>query len=218
MTEIRQIAFVAYPGMSPLEIVGPLTVLRDMKLGTPYRSVVVAEHTSALGTDTAIGLEPARSFADVPRPFAVFVPGGGTAAVEAAKNPAIVDYVRTAAAAAQIIGSTGNGALVLAAAGLLAGRRVATHWAWADEIESHGASVVRDRWVEDGRLLTAAGGTAGIDAMLHLTGRLRSRRAARLAQLWMEYDPEPPFGRPESIDAASTLGVALRDRRPGAVA
>ena len=129
MGKQKLIAFVAYPGVSPLDLVGPLTVLRDLKLGTPYRTVVVAADTSMLASDTPMGIVPARSFADVPNPFAVFVPGGGPAAVEAMRNEAVLEYVRMVGANAQIVGSTGNGALVLGAAGLLRGRRVASHWA-----------------------------------------------------------------------------------------
>ena len=210
--EKRLIAFVVYPGVTPLDLVGPLTVLRDLKLGTPYRTVVVGERLEALATDTSLHVTPARTFADVPAPYAVFVPGGGTATIRAMQDQALLSYLQQAAGSAEIVGSTGNGALLLAAAGLLDGRRAATHWAYADLLEDHGATPVADGWVEDGRFLTAAGGTAGIDAMLHLTARLRSLSAARLAQLWMEYDPQPPFGRPDAVAASSELGAHLRDR------
>ena len=208
----RLIAFALYPGVTPLDVVGPLTVLRDLRIGTPYRTVVVAERLEALPTDTNLHVTPARTFAEVQAPFAVFVPGGGTNTIEAMADRALVTYVRRAAASATIAGSTGNGALVLAAAGLLDGRRAAIHWAYANLLRERGAVPVADRWVDDGRFLTAAGGTAGIDAMLQLTARLRSVSAARLAQLWMEYDPQPPFGRPAAIEASGELGAHLRAR------
>ena len=191
--EKQLLAFPVYLGVMPLDLVGPLTVLRNLT-GTAYRTVVVGERTDRLPTDTALQVAPAATFADVPAPFAVIVPGGGPATVAAMADKALVGYVRSAAATAQLVGATGNGALVLAAAGLLTGRRVAAHWAYAEQLESLGATWVRERWVEDGRCLTAAGGTAGIDAMLALLARLKSRSAAQLAQLFMEYDPEPPFG------------------------
>jgi transcriptional regulator GlxA family with amidase domain len=115
-----------------------------------------------------------------------------------------------------VVGATGNGALVLAAAGLLAGKRVAAHWAYAEQLESHGVTWTRKRWVEDGRFLTAAGGAAGIDMMLALLARLRTRSAAGLAQLFMEYDPEPPFGRPDPAAADAELAALLRTPRPRA--
>jgi transcriptional regulator GlxA family with amidase domain len=191
--QLRQIAFTLYPGVSPLDLVGPLTVLRDLKVGSPYRTVVVGADRGSMPTDTSMRMIPAATFADIPEPFAVFVPGGGHATLDAMADESLLAYVRTAAGHATVIGATGNGALILGAAGLLRGRRVATHWAYADLLEAVGATYVPDPWVEDGPYLTAAGGTAGIDAMLHWTARLKSASRARLAQLAMEYDPQPPF-------------------------
>jgi transcriptional regulator GlxA family with amidase domain len=184
-------AFTLYPGVTPLDLVAPLTALRDLP---PYRTVVVGNTIDPLETDTPIQLMPAQTFAEVPHPFAVIVPGGGTGTIRAMKDRALLSYVRSAAETAEIVGSTGNGSLILAAAGLLEGRRAATHWAYAQLLESLGANYSRERWVEDGKLLTSAGGTAGLDAMLHLIARLKGVSRANLAQLAAEYDPQPPFG------------------------
>jgi transcriptional regulator GlxA family with amidase domain len=207
--EKQLLALLVYPGVTPLDLVGPLTVLRNLT-GTAYRTVVVGEHTDRLATDTALHVVPAATFADVPAPFAVIVPGGGPATVAATADEALVGYVRTAAATAQLVGATGNGALVLAAAGLLTGRRAAAHWAYAEQLENSGATWVHEPWVEDGRFLTAAGGVAGIDAMLALLARLKSRSSAQLAQLFMEYDPEPPFGPLGPDRGDPDLAVRLR--------
>jgi transcriptional regulator GlxA family with amidase domain len=210
--EKRLLAFPVYPGVTPLDLVGPLTVLRNLT-GTAYRTVVVAESTDRLPTDTALRLVPAATFAEVPAPYAVIVPGGGPATVAAMADEALIGYVRSAADTAQIVGATGSGALILAAAGLLTGRRAAAHWAYAQRLESHGVTWARERWVEDGRFLTAAGGGAGIDAMLALLARLKSRSAAGLAQLFMEYDPEPPFGPLGPDRGDPGLGALLRNPR-----
>jgi transcriptional regulator GlxA family with amidase domain len=200
----KMIAFAVYPGLTPLDLVGPLTVLRNLT-GTPYRSVVVGRRVEELPTDTSLGVVPTATFAEVATPYAVIVPGGGAATLTAMRDEALLGYVRSAAATAELIGSTGNGALVLAAAGLLTGRRAAVHWAYAETLQAMGATYARERWVEDGRFLTAAGGAAGIDMMLALLARLKSRSGAELAQLFMEYDPEPPFGRIEPGDADREL-------------
>ncbi len=168
--------------MTPLDLVGPLTVLRNL-YGTPYRTVVVGERREQLETGTALRVLPAATFAEVPQPFAVVVPGGGAATVAAMHDQALVGYVRSAAATAELVGATGNGALLLAAAGLLEGRRAAVHWAYAEQLARLGATVVPERWVEDGRFLTAAGGSAGIDTVLALLARWKSRSGAQLAQL-----------------------------------
>jgi len=198
--------------VTPLDLVGPLTVLRNL-FGTPYRSVVVGERVEELASDTALRLVPVATFADVPEPFAVIVPGGGAATLEAMQNQTLIGYVRSAAANAEVVAATGNGALVLAAAGLLEGHRAAVHWAYGELLETYGATWARERWVEDGRFFTAAGGSAGIDMMLALLARWKSRSGAELAQLFMEYDPEPPFGRLNPADADADLAGALRTPR-----
>ncbi len=189
--EKKVVAFAVYPGVTPLDLIGPLTVLRNLP---PYRTVVVGERSEPLGTDTRLRLIPARTFGEVPAPFAVIVPGGGSATLQAMRDESLLAYLRAAAETAEVVGSTGNGALVLAAAGLLAGRRAAIHWAYGELLESLGAQYAQARWVEDGKFLTAAGGSAGIDMMLYLVSRLKSESGAKLAQLATEYDPQPPFG------------------------
>jgi transcriptional regulator GlxA family with amidase domain len=210
--EKKLIAFPVYPGVTPLDLVGPLTVLRNL-YGTPYRTVVVAERIEPLATDTALQLVPAATFADVPAPYAVVVPGGGPATVDAMQDQALLGYLNSTAATAEVVGATGNGALLLAATGLLEGRRAAAHWAYADQLESLGASWAPEPWVEDGPFLTAAGGAAGIDMMLVLLARLKNRPAAQLAQLFMEYDPEPPFGHLDRAGGDAELGTLLRAPR-----
>jgi transcriptional regulator GlxA family with amidase domain len=201
--EKKLFAFTLYPGVTPLDLVGPLTVLRDLGPRWPFRTVVVGERIAPMDTDTPLLMVPAKAFREVPDPFAVVVPGGGAATIRAMKDEALLAYVRSAAAKAEVVGSTGNGALILAAAGLLAGRRAAIHWAYGDLLESLGATHARERWVEDGKFLTAAGGSAGIDMMLSLVARLKSESSAKLAQLATEYDPQPPFG---GIDWSSADG------------
>ena len=201
--EKKVIAFTLYPGVTPLDLVGPLTVLRELGIGWPFRTVVVGKRIAPLDTDTPLQMIPAQTFGEVPAPFAVIVPGGGAATLQAMQDEALLAYLRSAAATAEIVGSTGNGALILAAAGLLQGRRAAIHWAYGELLERLGATCARERWVEDGKFLTSAGGSAGIDMMLHLVARLKNKSRARLAQLFVEYDRQPPFG---GIDWSSVDG------------
>lgn len=190
----KVIAFTLYPGVTPLDLVGPLTVLRPAGIGWPFRTVVVGERIEAMTSDTALQMVPTQMFAEVSAPFAVIVPGGGVAAVRAAEDEALLAYVRSAARTAALVGSTGNGALVLAAAGLLDGRRAAIHWSYAEQLERLGAVPTRERWLHEGNLLTAAGGSAGIDAMLHVVSWYGGVAGAAMAQVASEYDPDPPFG------------------------
>jgi transcriptional regulator GlxA family with amidase domain len=209
-TEKKLLAFTLYPGVTPLDLVGPLTVLRNLGPGWPFRTVVVGERVTAMTTDTPLQLIPAATFHEVPTPFAIIVPGGGPAAVEAMHNEPLLAYVRAAAETAEVVGSTGNGALILAAAGLLHGRQAAIHWAYREQLEGAGARYVRDRWLDQGKFLTAAGGTAGIDLMLHLVARSKNESSAKLAQLFTEYDPQPPFGGIDSSLIQRSYSYASR--------
>jgi transcriptional regulator GlxA family with amidase domain len=192
--EKKLIAFPVYPGVTPLDLVGPMTILRTLGR-TPYRTVVVGDRLDEVPTDTPLRLRPTATFADVPDPWAVIVPGGGPATLMATADDALVGYVRSASRHAELVGSTGNGALVLAAADLVRGKPAAIHWAFREALEELGGVYSSERWAEDGRLLTAAGGTAGIDmALLARKTRLKIS-GTRTAQLFTEYDPQPPFGR-----------------------
>ncbi|HEX6872241.1 MAG TPA: DJ-1/PfpI family protein [Micromonosporaceae bacterium] len=204
------IAFTLYPGVTPLDLVGPLTVLRNLANGTRYRTVVVGSRIEPARTDTPLLMLPGMTYEEAPRPYAVFVPGGGAATVDAMTDEPLLAYLRSAAATAELIGATGNGALILAAAGLLGGRRTAVHWAYADLLEAMGTRVSQDRWVHDGRLLTSAGGSAGIDMMLYLLAKIKGRASAELAQLFLEYDPEPPFGVMDRSRIDGELTALLR--------
>jgi transcriptional regulator GlxA family with amidase domain len=208
----KVLAFPVYPGVTPLDLIGPLTVLGTPGIGgTRYRTVVVGERAEPLATDTPLQLVPEATFAEVPDPWAVIVPGGGAATLGATEDEAQLSYVRSAARGAQVVGSTGNGALVLAAADLLRAERAAVHWAFREPLEELGAIPAPERWLADGRLRTAAGGTAGIDMALPLLARLRGRATARFGQLSAEYDPQPPFGRVGPDPADDELARTLRD-------
>ncbi|HZB51670.1 MAG TPA: DJ-1/PfpI family protein [Mycobacteriales bacterium] len=208
----RVIAFPVYPGVTPLDLIGPLTVLKTPGIGGErYRTVVVGERAEPLATDTPLQLQPAATFADVPSPWAVIVPGGGAATLAATEDEALLAYVRSAAPGAQVVASTGNGALVLAAADLLRGARAAVHWAYREPLEELGAVPTPERWLVDGRLHTAAGGTAGFELALLLLARLRGRAIAGFGQLSAEYDPQPPFGRVGPDPADDELARTLRD-------
>lgn len=190
------IVFLVYPGLTVLDLIGPLEVFASANehMAQPFRIVVAGETLSAVGTDTPVKLTPDVTLDDARRPFGVVVPGGGRPALAAMGNRALTDYLKEAAEGAEFVASVCTGALILGAAGLLEGRRATTHWAYASVLEKLGATYVAERWVEDGKVITAAGVSAGIDMALHLLARLAGEEVARRTQLGIEYEPAPPLG------------------------
>jgi transcriptional regulator GlxA family with amidase domain len=163
--------------------------------------VVVAERIEPLRTDTPVTITAGRTFAEVPEPYAVVVPGGVTPTIRALTDEHLLSYLRQASAGAEWTTSVCTGARLLGAAGLLEGRRATTQWLYRDMLRAFGAKLVAERWVEDGRLITAAGVAAGIDMALYLVRRIAGDDVARAVQFGIEYDPQPPLG-PLDWDAA----------------
>lgn len=191
--ENRIIAFVMYEGLTALDLIGPLTTLG--RLGDPYQAVTVAEHTDAMPVSGGLlQMAATHRFDDISSPYCVIVPGGGMPTIRAMANRKIHAFLKPAAEQATIVGSVCTGSLILAATGLLEGRQATTHWGYRPELEKLGATYVRQRWVEDGKFITAAGVSAGIDMGLYLAARLTSEEQAKNIQLGIEYDPAPPFG------------------------
>ena len=208
----RTIAFVTYPGFTLLDLVGPITTFLGLTrglIGTSrhYRTVCVGERVEPIESDTPMALVPDKAFEDVPAPFGIIVPGGGVSALKAMGNERILDYLRFAAHGAEIVGSVSTGAFLLAAAGLLEGRQATTHPAYGEPLKRLGADYVQRGWVEDGRFITAAGVSGGIDMALHLVARLKGEPDAKSIQTVIEYDPDPPFGAIEHNGGVNGNGL-----------
>jgi len=191
----RDIAFVIYPGLTVFDLVGPLQVFSALsRIAPQFRPQVVAEHAGPVTTDIGVRMVPNGIFADLPHPYAFFVPGGDTATLNAMTNPAIRRYIRTAAQDADWIVSVCTGALILASVGLLEGCDVTTHWAYTRFLENLGAHYVQKRWTVNGNIVNSAGVSAGIDMALYMVSRLTDEETARKVQWLIQYDPQPPFG------------------------
>jgi transcriptional regulator GlxA family with amidase domain len=218
--ETKTIAFVAYPGLTPLDLIAPMTTFLGLTRGLvgtsrQYRTVVVAEHPEPIGSDTPMAVVPDNAFEEVPAPFALIVPGGGMAALETMGNERLINYLRFAEHGAEIVGSVSTGAFILAAAGLLEGRQATTHPAYAELLRKLGVNYVQRGWVEDGRYITAAGTSGGIDMTLSLVARLKNEQESKNIQTVIEYDPHPPFGGLEQDGGAGEdrLATMLAEQR-----
>jgi transcriptional regulator GlxA family with amidase domain len=191
----KTIAFVLYPGLTVFDLAGPLQIFTGVSELVPeYRAVVVGERVETMNTDIRVNMIPTHTFEEVPNPSVLLVPGGDVPTLRAMGNEPIRNYVRSAAETAEVAGSICTGALILASVGLLEGRQATTHWAYYKVLEQFGATYVRKRWVEDGKFISSAGVSAGIDAALALAARLTDEETARRVQRSLGYDPHPPFG------------------------
>lgn len=191
----RTIAFALYPGLTPLDLVGPLQVLSVLAQFDPtYEVVVVGATKDPVGSDTPLRLAASHTFDEVAQPYAIVVPGGTEGTFAALADERLIGWARQAGASAEVIGSVCTGSLVLGTAGLLEGRKATTHWSSLHVLARLGATPVTERIVEDGPVITAAGVSAGIDWALHLVGKLAGEERARQVQLMIEYDPQPPLG------------------------
>lgn len=193
-----RIVFALFPGMTQLDFTGPHQFLSRL----PGAEVIVA---SAAGGDVAAeGLifGATVALATVATCDLLCVPGG-VPALEAALDPAFCNEVRRLGSMARYVTSVCTGSLILGAAGLLAGRRAACHWAWRHLLPLFGAIPDPARVVRDGPVITGGGVTAGIDFALVVLAEIGGEDLARSVQLGLEYAPAPPFdsGRPETAPA-----------------
>lgn len=195
-----QIAIVLFDRFTALDAVGPYEMLGR----TPGDEIVfVAERTGPVRNDRgSLSLVADRTLADVPSPDLVVVPGGPGQS-DQMENEALLGWLRTADATSTWTTSVCTGSLLLAAAGLLTGRRATSHWLALDVLEAYGAEPTGERVVTDGKYVTAAGVSSGIDMALTLLGRIAGDEHAMTVQLLTEYDPQPPYdaGSPQKAPA-----------------
>jgi len=200
-----QIAIGLYPGFTALDAIGPYQVFANV----PGADVVLcAERRGALDDDNGLlHLRVEHTFAEVPTPDVLLVPGGLVTRRIASQNGPIVDWIRAAHSTTTYTTSVCTGALLLGAAGLLAALRATTHWMAYDHLRAYGAGPTEQRVVVEGKVVTAAGVSAGIDLALTLVGWTHGAETAQAIQLGIEYDPQPPF----DAGAPSKAPTAIRD-------
>lgn len=211
-----RIAIGLYDDFTSLDALGPFQVLSAL----PDAEVTfVAAQAGPVTDDTGFLTVTARkSFAELPDPDLLLVPGGLVTAGLVPDHP-IVAWIARAHPTTQWTTSVCTGALLLAGAGVLDGVEATTHWGAFDDLARLGARPVRERVVRRGKVVTAAGVSAGIDMALTLVAEIAGADYARTVQLMLEYDPQPPFdaGAPEKagpkvVDGAMAGMVALLAR------
>ena len=197
-----RIAIGLYERFTSLDVMGPFQVLSSL----PGAEVTfVAEKAGPVTDESGFLTVTARaSFDDLPHPDILLV-GGGTITGTLVPHHPIVGWIARAHPRTTWTTSVCTGALLLAGAGVLKGVEATTHWAAMGELESLGAVPVRERVVRRGKIITAAGVSAGIDMGLTLAGAIQGAEFAQALQLILEYDPAPPFdtGSPEKAGPAA---------------
>jgi putative intracellular protease/amidase len=206
-----QIAILLYDRFTTLDAVGPYEVLSRLP---DTRVIFTSEKPGPVTADTGmLTLVAEAALADMPHPDIVLVPGGPGQEQQMADGP-VHEWLRAADAVSSWTTSVCTGSLILAAAGLLTGRKATSHWLALDQLPGYGAEPVSKRVVMDGKYITAAGVSAGIDMALELAGRIAGDPAACAIQLMIEYDPQPPYqaGSPDKAPADLVTGLRSRSR------
>ena len=187
---MTEIAILLFDGITALDAVGPYEVLQRLPgarlrmLGARRGPVRTHEGSLSLGVDSELS--------ECPHPQLLLVPGG-YGVDRLLRDEATLSWIRAAHASSQWTTSVCTGSLLLGAAGVLRGLRATTHWNSLERLREYGAEPTQDRVVFQGKVVTAAGVSAGIDMALALAARLAGDEVAQAIQLSMEYDPQPPF-------------------------
>lgn len=196
-----QIAIGLYPEFTVLDAMGPYQVLCELP---GHEIVLCAERTGRLSDEKGlVHFEIEHTFEDVPRPDILLVPGGTITRKLAVEGEPIVEWIRAAHPHTTYTTSVCTGALLLGAAGVLQGLDATTHWCAYDNLRSFGANPTEQRVVVQGKVVTGAGVSAGIDMALTLAAEIAGPEVAQAIQLGIEYDPQPPFdaGSPSKAPA-----------------
>lgn len=203
-----RIAILIFERLTALDAVGPYEVLSRL----PEAEVTfVAPESGPKRTDTGrLALVADAAIEELPDPDVLLVPGGeGNRPL--LRDERVLGWIRDAHEATSWTTSVCTGSFVLGAAGILDGKRATSHWAFRDRLRDFGATPVAERVVEDGKVITAGGVSAGIDMALTLAARIAGEDLAKGIQLGIEYDPDPPFdsGSPEKAPPELVEAVRL---------
>jgi transcriptional regulator GlxA family with amidase domain len=203
-------AIVLFDRFTALDVVGPYEVLSSL----PGAEVVFAAHMPGpvVNERGTLRLTADAALADVLRPDVIVVPGGPGQNAHMG-DEALLGWLRTVDSRSTWTTSVCTGSLLLGSAGLLKGRRATTHWLAMDKLASLGADPATGRVVTDGKYMTAAGVSAGLDMALALAGKLAGDAVAQSVQLVLEYEPQPPYQSGSPATAPQAIADALRARR-----
>jgi len=214
------VVFPLYPRITQLDFTGPYEVLARLP---GARCILASVEGGTIRADGGLTFTHVLPLGEV-RECALLCVPGGLGAVAAMLDGAYLEALRRLAREARYVTSVCTGSLLLAAAGLLTGRRAACHWGWRDSLAAFGAIPDPARVVRDGNIITGGGVTAGIDMALTVMAEIAGEDFAQAVQLAIEYAPQPPFecgrpelARPEILARARARADSVRAEREAAV-
>lgn len=204
---MKQIAMLLYPGFTPLDAIGPYHALSQFP---GYEFFFVGQEAGPVSDGAATVIQAQKSISEINSVDILVVPGGLPAITMARSGDPLIDWIAQIHPTTEWTISVCTGALMLGAAGLLKSIPATTHWYSHTELSDYGAIPIDERVVESGKIMTAAGVSAGIDMSLVLAERIFGRAFAEKMQLDMEYDPKPPFNAGHPRTAPTGVVEELR--------
>lgn len=214
MTQV-QIGFLIYSGVIQLDVMATYQILA---FPPNTQTHLLWKNLTPIDSNEGLIITPTTTFAKCPPLDVICVPGGGMGQVEVMKDRTILEFLQQQSQTAKYITSVCTGSQILAAAGLLQGYKATCHWAFREQLTMLGVEVIPERVVVDRDRITGAGVTSGIDLGLTLLSLLCGEEVARMTQLMLEYNPQPPFnaGTPETagkevVESLMQFGKPLVD-------
>ena len=200
-----RIVFILYPRLTQLDFTGPYEVLARVP---NTEAIIASKDGGVLQTEMGLAFADLTKLSDVASADMIMIPGG-PGQTEAMQDQAFMAEVKRLGEGATYITSVCTGSLILAAAGLITGKRAGSHWAYRELLAMFGAITDDARVVRDGNVITGGGVTAGIDIALTIAAELAGEDVAKMIQLAIEYAPAPPFncGRPEIAEEKTVAAV-----------
>lgn len=203
------ITILLFDRFTALDAVGPYEVLRNLPGATV---TFVAAEAGPVRTDArSLAIVADKAIAEVTSTDVLVVPGGPGQS-DHMEDGALLSWIRAIDATTQWTTSVCTGSLLLAAAGLLEGKKATSHWLALDQLPAFGAEPTLDRVVEQGKVITAAGVSSGIDMALRLAAHIAGDDVAQMIQLGIEYDPQPPYDSGSPTKAPEHLVDLMRSR------
>lgn len=220
MAQPFRIVFVLYPRLTQLDFTGPYEVLSRL----PGAEVIVASKEGGrIASETGLIFDATTKLADIAACDLICIPGG-PGQTEAMQDQVFMTEVARLAQSAKYLTAVCTGSLILAATGLIKGKRAGSHWAYRELLQLFGVTPVAERVVRDGNVITGGGVTAGIDIALTIAAEVADEKTAKMIQLMIEYAPAPPFAcgdpataEPEIVEAVQQRFAAFRQAREDAI-